>query len=207
MKIALCFCLILFVAHISGCSKAAPESNAATSGLKPADNALLNSEMPSQKTPNSSIEQSSSNSRDVVLFDGKNYIKKSGWKTPSKNDTYVDKNYNQSEVERVTKSGKQIKTNMIQYGYRTPWLHSQDFYYEGGDLDYLKGKLEATVFIEMSANRKVFLYSIFVQKVVSPIPSNSDSHETPFGYQIMDADGDGIFETLLGVDGEIVVPD
>ena len=87
MKVALFLYLLLFVVHISGCSKAVEENNAGTSNLKPAENASLNSEVSPQNTPSPSIERSSPNPRDVVLFDGKNYIKKSGWKTPSRNDT------------------------------------------------------------------------------------------------------------------------
>ena len=48
-------------------------------------------------------------SKDVVLFDGKNYIKKSGWKTPSRCDAYIVKTDEQGDVERVTgewKTGK-----------------------------------------------------------------------------------------------------
>ena len=41
---------------------------------------------------------------------------------------------------------------------------------------------------------------------MSPPPSNIDPHEDPVIYQIMDADGDGIFETLLGDYHEIIVP-
>lgn len=206
MKVALSLYLLLLGVHIFGCTKAVEENNAGISSPKPAENVLLNSEATPQNTPRPSIESSSPNPRDVVLFDGKNYIKKSGWKKPSRSDTYVDENYDQGDPWRVTKSGKKVMTKTILYGYRTPWLHSEDFYYEGRKLDYLKGKLESLSFLEMSANGKVFMYSISVEKVVSP-PSNNESHQDPFGYRIMDADGDGIFETLVHADGDIVVPD
>jgi hypothetical protein len=91
--------------------------------------------------------------------------------------------------------------------FKTPWIHSEVFKYEGGDLDWMKGQLESVSYLEMSANRKVFFYSIFTEKVVLPPPSNNDPHDDPFRYQIMDADGDGIFETLMGEYDEIVVPD
>ncbi len=205
MRMSLILYLLLFGFHIFGCSKAVPENNTGTSNLKPAENAVLNSEVIPRNTPSPSIERPSPNPRDVVLFDGTNFIKKSGWKMPPKNDTYIDENYDQGDPERLTKSGKKVKTNTILYGYRTPWLYSEDFFYEGRNLDYLKAKLESFSFLEMSANGKVFFYSIFAQKVVSP-PSDNEPHLDPFSYQIMDADGDGVFETLLGDYDEIVVP-
>lgn len=209
MRLSWTLCLLLFGVHISCCSKAVEENNTGISGMQPAENASLNSNVPPRNVPSPSIESSRPNPRDVILFDGTNYLKKSGWKTPPKNDTYIDESYDQGDPERVTKSGKQVKTKSILYGYRTPWLHSQVFYYEGRDLDYLNGKFASTSFIEMSANDKVFFYAVFVEKAVSTSLSNSEApdHEDPFGYQIMDADGDGIFETLLGVDGKNVVPD
>lgn len=206
MKVALSLYLLLFGVHISGCSKAVEDSNSGAFVPKPAENAVLNSEVLPQNTPSPSIETSSPNPRDVVLFDGKNYIKKSGWKTPSRNDAYIVENYDQGEEERVTESGKQIRTIAILYFYKTSSLHSQDFYYKGGDLDYLKGQLESLSFMEMSANGKVFFYSVTAQKVITPPPSNNDPHEDPFVYKIMDADGDGTFETLIPLDRGIVVP-
>jgi hypothetical protein len=198
---------MLFGFHITSCSKAIEENNAAPANFDAAQAAENRSVRTVTTQSAETVESKSSpNPKDVVLFNGMNYIKKSGWKTPSRNDVDIDQNYDQDKVERVTVSGKQIRTKTIFYYFRTPWLHSQDFYYEGRELDYLKGKLESGAFLEMRANDKVFLYSIFVEKVVSP-PSNSESHQDPFGYKIMDDDGDGIFETLIYHDGDIVVPD
>jgi hypothetical protein len=196
---------LLFGVHVSACSNGNDENNAGTSGLKPAENAVLNSDVNLQNTPGSSAETPSPNPRDVVIFDGKNYIKKSGWKTPPKKDTYVDESYDQGDVMYLTESGKRVRKNTVLYGYRTSWWHSQEFYYDRGDLDYLKGKLEAVAFMEISANGKVFMHSITVGKVVR-LSSNNLDHQDPFGYRIQDRDGDGIFETLLPDESGIVVP-
>lgn len=206
MKVTLSMYLLLFGVHISACSTGIDDRNSGASGPKPAGNTVLNSEVNLQKTPGPPIESSSPNRRDIVLFDGKNYIKKSGWKTPSRSDTYIDESYDQGKGEGVTVSGKRVRTNTIFYLYKVPWLYSQDFYYEGRDLDYLKGKLESLSFMEISVNGKVFMYSISTQKVVEPPPSMNEDHEDPFGYQIQDRNGDGIFETLLGDYDEIIVP-
>ena len=202
MRIVLSLCLLLFGVHFSGCSNGTERADARAPGPQTTENALINTEANQQVTPNLSVETSSPNPRDVVLFDGKNYIKKSGWKTPSKDDTYIDDSYDQGSVEGASEDGKRVKTNTVLYGYRTSWWHSQDFYYEGQDLDYLKGKLESLSFMETSVNGKVFMYSV----TVGPLILNDLDHREPFGYQIQDADGDGIFETLLSKDADIVVP-
>ncbi len=205
MKVVLSLYLLLFGVHISACSNEIDNSKSRASGLTPAKNVVLNSEVNFRNTAVLPIETSSANPRDVVLFDGKNYIKKSGWKTPSRNDTYIDESYDQNKVEGVTESGKQVRTNTIFYLYKIKWLYSEDFYYAGRDLDYLKGQLELLCFLETSVNGKVFMYSLTAQKVV-PAPSNTD-HEHPTIYQIQDRNGDGIFETLLGKhDDEIIIP-
>ena len=143
---------------------------------------------------------------DVVRLDGKNYIKKSGWETPSKKNASLDEAYDRGNTDGVTKSGKRVRTKASSYSIAPPWEYSQDFSYKDGDLDHLKGKLRSNNFLETSFNGKVFLYWISAQNLGSPPPSNND-HEDPFVYEIMDSDGDGIFETLLGDYDEIVVPD
>ncbi len=208
MKLILSLLLLFCSVLITACSKAVEENNTVgTPSRIPAQDAPANIWAKSRSNiPSQPIESSSPGPRDVVLFDGKNYIKKNGWKKPSKKDTYKDEDYDQGDAERVTKSGKQIRTKTDRYLIRPPWLHSQDFIYKSRELDYLKGKLESFFFMEMSANGKVFLYSISVKKVESAPPSNAD-HLEPFIYEIMDAEGDGIFETLLGDYDEFMVPD
>lgn len=202
MKLVLSLYLLLFSVHISGCSNGIEGKNAAPSATKPAENAVLPSEVHFQNRPHPSKENPSPKPRDVVMFDGKQYVKKSGWKTPPKKDTYIDESYDQGDVMYLTESGKRVRTNTILYDYRTSWWHSQEFHYEGRDLDYLKGKLESLSFMEISANGKVFMYSI----TVGPLTLNDLNHRDPFGYRIQDRDGDGIFETLLPRDADIVIP-
>lgn len=70
--------------------------------------------------------------------------------------------------------------------------------YGGGDLNYLRGKLESEFFMEHSYKGKVFMYSIFAKEVRIPSPSNNDAPKEKFVYLIADMDGDSIFETLEG---------
>lgn len=199
MRTGVFMSLLFFGVHLAACSKAVEKSSVGN----PAETVSSNSEAILQKTPAPTVEsESPTNPKDVVLFDGKNYIKKSGWKPPSREDTYVDESHDQGDFIYLTDNGKRVKTNTILYLYRTSWWHSQDFHYERSDLDYLKGKLESVSFMEKSANGKVFMYSI----TVGPMILNDHDHRDPFGYRIQDRDGDGIFETLLPDDADIVVP-
>lgn len=203
----LLFLWLSFLFHTCSCSSATGGNSAATANLntrREAEN--QNAGNVSDQFPQTVESSPSPGPKDLVLFDGKNYIKKSGWRTPSRKDAYIDDTYDQGDVKRVTQNGKQVRTNTIHYIFKTPWLYSQDFYCEGRDLNIIKGKLEAVHFLEMSVNGKVFMYSIFGKKIVPPPASNSDPHEDPFVYRIQDIDGDGIFETLLGDSDEIVVP-
>lgn len=203
MKVTLYIYLLLFGVHFSGCSSGIEGNNPTRSDPDSTENSVLSSSsVHLQNTPGASGESSPPNPRDVVLFDGTYYKKKSGWKSPPKNDTYIDESYDQGSVEGRTEEGKRVRTNTLLYGYRESWWHSQDFYYEGRDLDYLKGKLEAISFMEIRVNGKVFMYSI----TVGPLTLNDLDHRDPFGYRIQDRDGDGLFETLLPRDADVVVP-
>jgi hypothetical protein len=200
MKLALSLCLLSFGVFIASCSTEISRNN----GSPPDVTSVPTAESHSSPT----VENDSSpNPNDVVIFDGKNYIKKNGWKIPSRKDIYKDDTYDGGLVQRTTESGKRVETTTTRYFYKTTWLYSQDFYFEGSGLDWMKGQLESPSFLEMSVKGKVFFYSIFTEKIMPPPQSNNDPHEDPFRYKIMDADGDGIFETLLGKNDDIVVPD
>ncbi len=92
------------------------------------------------------------------------------------------------------------------YIYKTRAKFLEEFHFEGNDLNYLKGPLESEAFFEVRANGKVFMYTVFFEKVLPPPVSNSDHRGDSNQYQIQDKDGDGIFETLLGDYDEIIVP-
>ncbi len=197
---------ILF--HNSSCSSAVGVNDAAAnSASRRTDQNQTVGDVADQSSP--TVESNSSqNPQDVVLFDGKNYIKKSGWETPSRKEAFIDESTEgRSPREGRTRTGRQIKTTTTQYIYKTPWHYSQDFYFDGPDLDYMEGNLEAGYFLEISANGRIFMYMISGRKIVPPSTSNS-YHEDPFVYEIKDNNGDGIFETLVGGNafGETVVP-
>lgn len=199
--------------HSASCSNAVVVNNSdipKSNNAQVAENQTVSNQTVSIESGQSNQIADSNTSaslREFVMFDGKNYIKRSGWKTPSKKNAFIDNEYDRSNTEGVNKSGKKVRTTSRSYSIVPPWEYSQDFSYEDGKLDYLKGRLISNNFLETSVNGKVFLYWISAQKVGSRSPSNDDPHHDPFVYEIMDSDGDGIFETLLGEYDEIIVPD
>jgi hypothetical protein len=135
---------------------------------------------------------------------GKDYIKKSGWTVPVSNDANIIK----IDADMgTTKDGNEVKVSTIHYNHKTPKSYSENLDPEYLIWESMKGNLISGGFTEHRVNGKAFMYSIFAEKVARPPASNSDPHLEPFVYQIMDTDGDGIFETLLGDYDKIIVPD
>lgn len=200
--------LLLFVFYTFSCSREVLKDNSGSTNQNTATSAeaehardVVNQTTPPVKngTPGNATGQ--------VVFDGKNYIKKSGWRIPSHIDTYVGEHqWNGKPRDYLTKDGNTVKMIGRQFVYRHPRQISEDFHFDGSGLDYIKGTLEWHGFFEDVANGKILMYTVYIQKVQPATTSNS-AREGPSSYQIMDTNGDGIFETLLGSQKEIVIPD
>ena len=205
MKVRVSLCLLGLALSNSSCSKV-EENNVAPTNMNTVQTAENQSATPvSNRSAEIVASKSPSNPRDPVVFDGKNYVKKSGWSVPPHNDTYVDATYAEGAVKGTTKAGKAVKVSTIHYIYNIPWIYSETFSFDGSGLDYLKGKIESKYFTELRANGKIFMYTIPGRKVTG-LPANIEPHEDPFVYQIQDRDGDSIFETLLSGGQDIIVP-
>jgi len=186
MRLSLSLCLILWCAfHTLSCS----EAGALNSETVANDNAST----PNLNTSVTPENKSSLNSRDTVL---KNCIKKDGWLVPSPDGRQIS---DTKKHMMPTRNGKEIEVTEItySYGYENPWTYSQDVPCKGGGTENLRGKVATPWYTELSVKSKVFMYSIFAKEVRLPPPSNSDPGEERFIYQIQDADGDGVFETLV----------
>lgn len=203
MKTLLTSCLLLFAFQNFSCSNAHVENSvgAANSGTQKSEE---NRSTPPSQSNQTDERTAASTPRDKVVSSGKDYIKKSGWTIPSGAETDVRER--QTDMGS-TKDGKAVEVILIFHDYKAPKSYSENFYFEGSNLDNMKGVLKSGGFTEYSVNGKRFRYSVFVEKLVPPPASNSDPHEDPFVYQIQDADGDGIFETLLRDYDKLIVPD
>ncbi len=149
---------------------------------------------------------SSQEGKNDVVFDGKNYIKKSGWTVPTRQDTYVGQHaWNNKTIEKLTANGTKVKVIGKQFLYGSPLPLSEEFSFDGDGLDFMKGNIMCYGFFEDTANGKVFRYTIYIQKEQPAGVSNTD-RKGPTQYEIHDNDGDAIFETLLGDGDEFIVP-
>ncbi|MGD9590347.1 MAG: hypothetical protein AB7Q37_11580 [Pyrinomonadaceae bacterium] len=204
MKVLVSLFLLAIAFSILSCSKAVEETNpAANSG--PVQISENESPTPvSNQSPVGVESKSPLKPRDRVVVEGRDYIKKSGWTIPSG----AVKDITERQTDKgITKDGKELEVILIFYDYEAPKSYSENFYYDGPNLEYMKGRLRSGGFTEYSVNSRVFMYAVFAKKLAPPPASNSDPHEDPFVYTIKDADGDGIFETLLGDYDKILVPD
>jgi hypothetical protein len=182
MKTSLSSCLIVLVLSISSCSKPVCENNAATPNVN-------NAGTPEKKLP--------SKSEDVVLSDGQNSTKKSGWRVPTTNKRKIE----ETSVNLMpTEEGKEVEVTHTHYSFEIPWSYTEDFLDLRGPL-----KLESHFIMEHSIKGKVFMYTIFAKETRVTPPSNSEPHEDTFVYLIQDMDGDGIFETLIHGE-DVIVP-
>jgi hypothetical protein len=109
----------------------------------------------------------------------------------------------------TSESGKSIKVT------RTTYYPVDDFYFTDEPFtpevarQLVGGTLQLKLIDELKVNGKIFAYVINVTSMMSHAQSNSNSLHNghPFGYPILDKDGDGKFETLLPDDDvELQVP-
>jgi len=83
------------------------ENNVAPANMNTVQTAENQSATPVSNRSAEIVESKSpSNPRDPVVFDGKNYVKKSGWSVPPHNDTYVDATYAEGAVKGTTKAAR-----------------------------------------------------------------------------------------------------
>ena len=198
------FCLFLCAFHTSSCSNARVENPGGTAN-SPTEQLAENRSTPRTSSQPEKTDACSvaSTSADEVIYSGKDYIKNSGWTLPSRELTDITER--QTDMA-LTVDGKKVEVILIFHDYKAPKSYSETFCFTGRNLDYMKGRLRSGGFTEYSKNGRVFRYAVFAEKVLPPLESNSEPHEETFVYQIQDANGDGVFETLLGNYDEFIVP-
>lgn len=113
MKILVSLFFLVFGFCISSCSKNTVADNASPSSI----------EVNNVRTPETNL---SSNSKNDVIFDGKNYIKKSGWIVPSQSKRHLERKRTRM---MSNEEGKEVEVTTADYSYETAWTYSQDFKY------------------------------------------------------------------------------
>jgi hypothetical protein len=194
LKVSLCSCLLLLGFYFGSCSQVANVNSEiiARNGVAPPN---TNSSLDPKKSPTPNEEE--------VLFDGKNYLKKSGWRIPRLDGR---REVVQTSVEAMSsQTGKDVDVTTKLYSYDEPIVYSLNFSSKRSELDDFKGNLETPWFRELSLDGKIFRYIIFAKVIKGSLPSNREPAEERYEYLLQDDDGDGVFETFI-YKGDIKVP-
>lgn len=131
-------------------------------------------------------------------------LKEKGWQIPSPRKKQKSK-----IKESIMKSedGKDIKVTATFYTPIENFIYEENPLDANGEVILVHGKLKLMNFVEIKVEENVFLYTISARKTEAKEPIyNSTSHNHIFGYQIVDRDGDGKFETLLTDGSKFLVP-
>lgn len=83
-------------------------------------------------------------------------------------------------------------------------LYTEELFSES--VTRLHGELVLISFKEFRLNDNIYLYSIVAKKNEDINQKNINAHNELLIYQILDNDGDGIFETLIDNDSTILIP-
>jgi len=135
-----------------------------------------------------------------VIIEGR-IINETGWKVPQKNDT---KSWTPTVKKINSIEGKPFNVKINYFLPNENVLYTEELFSE--NVTRLHGELVLDSFEELSLNDKVYLYSIVAKENESINQRNVNDHNDKLIYQILDSDGDGIFETLIDNDSTILIP-
>jgi hypothetical protein len=135
-----------------------------------------------------------------VINDGR-IINETGWKVPQTKDTTKGT----PTVKKINSiEGKSFNVKTTYFTPNNAVLYTEELFSE--NVTRLHGELVLTRFEEFRLNDKVYLYSILAKENESINRKNANDHNEMLIYQILDNDGDGIFETLIDNGTDILIP-
>lgn len=135
-----------------------------------------------------------------VIIEGR-IISETGWKIPQTKDTKrclpTVKKINSIE-------GKPFNVKITTFTPIDEALYTEELFSE--NITRLRGELALHSFEEYRLNDKVYLYLIIAKENEDINQKNINGHNEKLIYQILDSDGDGIFETLIDNDPTVLIP-
>jgi hypothetical protein len=135
-----------------------------------------------------------------VIIEGR-IINETGWKVPQKNDTETSP----TTVKTINSvEGKPFKVKTTYFTPNNPVFYTEELFSE--NVTRLQGELVLKGFEEFRLNDKVYLYSIGAKEKENINQQNINAHNEMLEYQILDTDGDGIFETLIDNGSGVLIP-
>jgi hypothetical protein len=135
-----------------------------------------------------------------IIIDGR-LINETGWQVPQTRDTEIGT----PTVKKINSiEGKPFKVKTIYFAPNNEVLYTEELFSE--NVTRLHGELVLHGFEEFRLNDKVYLYSIVAKENEDINQKNINAHNEKLIYQILDNDGDGIFETLIDNDSTVLIP-
>jgi hypothetical protein len=135
-----------------------------------------------------------------VIIDGR-IINETGWKIPQAKDARTGTPI-VKKIDSV--EGKTFNVKIHSFIPNEKILYTEELFSE--NVTRLHGELVLDLFKEHRLNDKVYLYSIVAKENESINQKNVNDHNDKLIYQILDNDGDGIFETLIDNSSTVLIP-
>lgn len=128
-------------------------------------------------------------------------INENGWQVPQTKDT---KSWTPKEKKINSIEGKPFNVKITFFNPNENVLYTEELFSE--NVTRLHGELVLNSFEEFRLNDKVYLYSIVAKENEDINQKNINARNDMLIYQILDNDGDGIFETLIDNDSTVLLP-
>jgi hypothetical protein len=135
-----------------------------------------------------------------VIIDGR-LINETGWKIPQAKDARTGPPI----VKKIdTVEGKPFNVKIHSFIPIDKVLYTEELFSE--NVTRLHGELVLDLYKEYRLNDQVYLYSIVAKENESIDQKNINDHNDKLIYQILDNNGDGIFETLIDNSDTVLIP-
>lgn len=135
-----------------------------------------------------------------VIIEGR-LINETGWRVPQTKDT---KSWTPIVKKIKSIEGKSFNVKVNYFLPNEKVLYTEELFSE--NVTRLHGELVLDSFEEFRLNDKVYLYSIVAKENEDINQKNTNAHNEKLIYQILDNDGDGIFETLIDNGSNVLIP-
>lgn len=166
-------------------------------GCSTVNTTSINDELNTNISPTPNLEETPKKN------DGR-IVNEEGWQIPPREKR---RKLRERVIDMLSEDGKNFKVTITQYVPIGGFIYSEESLLNEQKTTQLRGNLSMAGFTEFKLKEKVFLYTIMaITRKPETQKGDNTTHERHFGYQIVDRDGDGKFETLITDKSKFLVP-